>query len=583
MLIVGVDFGTTNVRIATWDNETPNVPPQSQTVASGDSKIMPSVIAFQRNLGGDATLIVGEEADVLEVRSEIQVIPNIKRWAMSSDSYMRWHMEARDEEWPTWWDPFNRSVNVWGKVFPVKDIIRDILAKAIENANRAGARIEGNFEWRAGCPVHAGLDYRSDLALAIKELAGQGSISWVVEEPLLLLALGYHELSSPKGSYLVYDLGGGSFDSAMAEIHAKDDSDADDRGELVIYGADGHPRIGGADIDKLLEVDLISQGFGGSQTDIRVAKESLSPNTPIRNLDGISLSWSDMETALSKGSFLQKTAMTTRDAYVSAKGLTDELLEQYVDTGEVKFVWQLSYKDIAKEVDNIILYGGAIRAGDGYFVEKLKKVFGEKAKTASEWLIEIGIRDAELLGISLGACYFADKDYFIGKGFSAFVNRLPVRITLENLTTGESVGYDPFDNLTPPDKPFSEFATRALLQDRDDPQEYELTATGLDGEVIRHIPVDGYLEPENRHPATSLRMIINRFGQVWVEKRAEGIGLPWVKTSLVVDEPPWQLELPRGPVGEGVIIKIRDPEYYQRRARNRTTNEDWRQGLKEMR
>ena len=569
MLIVGIDFGTTNVRIAAWDNEQPNTVPQSLTVASGDSKIMPSAIAFRRNLSGDVDLILGEDAEGLEETPDILPIPNIKRWAMSSDSYMRWHMDARDEEWPTWWDPTNRSVNVWGQVFPVKDIIRDILAKAFQNAG-----IDSVVEWRAGCPVHAGLDYRSDLTQVLTELAGQGNINWIVEEPLLLLALGYRGLPSPEGSYLVYDLGGGSFDSTMAEVH--------EGGELVVYGADGHPRIGGSDIDQLLEEKLKATGFNGSQTDIRVAKESLSPNAPDQSLiGGFTLSWADIEAALSEGGFLQKTSMATRDAYVSAKGLTDELLEQYIDTHEVKFVWQLSYNDISEEIDNIVLYGGAIKVGDGYFVEKLKKVFGDKAKTASEWLADIDIPDAELLGISLGACYFADKEYFVGRGFSAFVNRLPVCITLENLNTGESVAYDQFDNLTPPDKPLSEFATRPLVQDRDDPQEYELTATDLDGVVLRRISVDGYLESGNRQPATSLRMIVNRFGQVGIEKRAEGIGLPWTKTFMVVDEPPWVPELPRGSVGDGVILKVREPDYYEKLSQSRTPTEDWRQDTKE--
>ena len=570
MLIVGIDFGTTNVRVATWDNEKPDDPPVSRNVASGDSKIMPSVIAFRRNPGGDVEFFVGEEAErlaeSLNESPDIKVIPNIKRWAMSSDSYMRWHMDARDEGWPKWWDPIKRSVNVWGQVFLVKDIIRDILVRAFRSAG-----IEGRFEWRVGCPVHAGLDYRSDLTQALTELAGQGNINWVVEEPLLLLALGYRRLPNPEGSYLIYDLGGGSFDSTMAEVH--------EGGELVVYGADGHPRIGGSDIDKFLEDKLKTLGFGGSQTDIRVAKEALSPNTPDQSLiGGLTLSWADVEEAISQYGFLQKTVMATRDAYVSAKGITGELLEQYVDTGEVRFVWQLSYKDIAEEIGEVVLYGGAIRAGDGYFVEKLKKVFGEKAKTASEWLADVDIPDAELLGTSLGACYFADKEHFVGKGFSAFVNRLPVRIMLENLNTGESVGYDPFDNLTPPNRPLSEFATKALLQDRDSPQEYEVTATDLAGVVLQRIPVDGYLELGNRQPATSLRMIVNRFGQVFLEKRSEGVGLPWTKLSLVLESPPWQTELPRGPVGEGVLVMVRDPDFHKNQSW--TPHEDWRHDTK---
>ena len=574
MLIVGIDFGTTNVRVAAWDNEQPNTVPQSLTVASGDSKIMPSAIAFRRNAEGDVDLIVGEEAEGLEETRDILPIPNIKRWAMSSDYYMRWHMNARGEEWPIWWNPFNRSVDVWGHEFPVRDIMREILTQAFQTAG-----IEGNFEWRAGCPVHSGLDYRSDLTHALTELAGQGNINWVVEEPLLLLALGYRALANPEGSYLVYDLGGGSFDSTMAEVH--------EGGELVVYGADGHPRIGGSDIDELLKGKLKAEGFNGSLTDIRVAKEVLSPNAPSWDLfGGLSLSWSDVETALSSHGFLQKTTMATRDAYVSAKGLVSEQVEEYIDTGEVRFAWQLSYNDIVKEIDNVVLYGGAIRAGDGYFVEKLKNVFGDKAKTASEWLADIDIPDAELRGVSLGACYFADNSHFIGKGFSAFVNRLPVRLTLENLNTGESVGYDPFDNLTPPDNPLSDFATLPMRQERHDPQEYELTATDLDGVVLERIPIDGYLEPGNRQPATSLRLIINRFGQVWVEKKSEGVGLPWTKTSLIVAEPQWKQELPRGPVGEGVLTKVRDPEYLANQSHDvdrMVRNAEVRDRLKEMR
>ena len=272
--------------------------------------------------------------------------------------------------------------------------------------------------------------------------------------------------------------------------------------------------------------------------------------------------------------------MATRDAYVSARGITDELIEQYVDTGEVRFVWQLSYQDIIEEIDNIVLYGGAIRAGNGFFVEKLKKVFGDKAKTATEWLWLAGndIPDAELVGISLGACYFADKEHFASRGFSTFFNRLPVRLTLENLSTGEAVSYDPFDNLTPPDKPLSEFATRTMRQERDNPQEYELTATDLNGVVLERHLVDGYLEPDNRQPATSLRLIVNRFGQVWVEKKSEGIGLPWTKTSLIVADPPWTPTLPRGPVGQGVLVKVRDPDFYENQSR--TPFEDWRQDTK---
>ena len=82
----------------------------------------------------------------------------------------------------------------------------------------------------------------------------------------------------------------------------------------------------------------------------------------------------------------------------------------------------------------------------------------------------------------------------------------------------------------------------AVEQERDNPQEYELTITDPDGVVLERQPVSGYLEAGNRQPATSLRLIIDRLGPVYVEKKSEGAGLPWTKRFTVVENPPWQTE-----------------------------------------
>jgi hypothetical protein len=527
---------------------------------------MPSVIAFQRNPGGDVTVIVGEAAENLNLmdNADVRVVPNIKRWAMSSDSHVQWHMKARSAEWPTWWDPSNRSVNVWGQAFPVRDIIGKILARAFDEAG-----IEGQFEWRAGCPVHAGLDYRSDLTHVLSELAGQGSINWVVEEPLLLLALGHRERRDQHGSYLIYDLGGGSFDCALATVH--------DNGEMIVYGADGHPLIGGVDIDDILTENLVYTGYTGSQTNIRAAKEVLAPGEPDRDLlGGFTLSWEDVESALSKTGILRKTPMSLRDAYVAAKGMwkrdeiDNEVLTRDPTTGAVRFVWQSTFRELSEEVDNIILYGGPIKSS--FVTGHLKEVFGDKAKVASEWLESddgVDIPDAELLGVSMGACYFADR-----KSSALYVNRLPARITLENLQTGESIIYEPFEHLSPPNKPFNIYVSKPLMQEKNAPQEYELTVTSPDGVVWERHTISGYLEQGQegsnlRLPATSLRLVIDQFGRVGVEKHSSGPGLPWTKVVLIVESPPWQTDFQkesakRGyPVEEfaGELTKIKDSSF----------------------
>ena len=221
MQVVGVDFGTTNVRISAWDSNQ-DLPPQVKLIGNQDTTTMPAVIALQRQADGGVPFIVGEEADSLVDNSNTLVIRNIKRYALSSDAYIAWHLEVRNTheqypKWPlTWWSPLKRCVQIWDQEFPVWELIRLILTEAFR---RAG--ISGEFEWRAGCPVHANLEYRNGLAQALSQLTGKGNTHWIVEEPILFLTLARRLGGLTDGSYLVYDLGGGSFDSGLGRSQGR--------------------------------------------------------------------------------------------------------------------------------------------------------------------------------------------------------------------------------------------------------------------------------------------------------------------------------------------------------------------------
>ena len=119
---------------------------------------------------------------------------------------------------------------------------------------------------------------------------------------------------------------------------------------------------------------------------------------------------------------------------------------------------------------------------------------------------------------------------------------MPYRVTLENRQSGEKVEYSPYESFVETFKPSEQFLSAPLQQARDNPQQYELTITDTDGVLMERQIVDGFLESEGRHPATSLRLVIDRLGPVYVEKKSEGIGLPWTKMESVVENPPWQTE-----------------------------------------
>ena len=527
MEIAGIDFGTTNVRISTWDPDDPNAGlPQPQLIGRGDTTVMPVVVALQRQTGGEVTVVVGEDADAMEDGDNTLVIRNIKRWALSNDPYVQWRLEISQTGWPTWWNPEMGCVEAWGQHFQVKDLIADILREAV---NRAG--LQSPFQWRAGCPVQSGYDYRSMLSGVMAELAGEGRVEWVVDEPVLFLAAAQRNIDPDsefklEGSYLVYDLGGGSFDCAIVDVRSD--------GEMVVFGADGDPLLGGSNIDRKLKERL-----GGAENQLRQAKESVSPdNFSVAVIGGGSLTWDDVVGELKGDNFIQRSLMAMRDAYITASTVVwGSVVQENADTGQVNFVWQRDYSDLARDLDGVIMFGGPTRSP--FFSENLSKWFGDTKVMQARDLIG-GIAEPELVGISMGACYFPSGD-----NFHQVPTRLPYRVVLENTSTGreeDKVQYRPHEHFVDNFKPADQFESPWLSQERDNPQEYELTITDPDGVVLERQPVDGFLEPGNRQPATALRLVIDRLGPVYVEKRSEGVGLPWTKRTTVVESPPWQTD-----------------------------------------
>ena len=553
MDVVGIDFGTTNVRISTWDTDSPGLP-QPCKIGRGDpenQEMMPAVVALQRQRDGSVSVAVGEDAVVLEGKDDALVIHNIKRWALSSDPYMRWQMDVRGIPWPTWWNPELRCVEVWGEQFPVKDLISRILEEAI---NRA--RLPDQFEWRTGCPVHAGLDYRTLLTEALTEFAGNGSLNWVADEPVLFLTLLRRMNTIDAGSYLVYDLGGGSFDCAVVEVRENSD--------MIVYGADGHPLLGGADI--LWDV-IDKLGLSG--------QESLDYSNPEF------LSGDVYDAVIKERRYIERSMMSLKDAYSSAKVLWGRNPDEYPfgekvvennDTGEVRFVWQLEYADMGKDLNAIILYGGPTR--NSIFAERMGQWFGgEKVKLTSEL---VDVPNSEFTALSMGACYFSQQEELTENYSHMVPSRLPINVTLENLHTGEKVEYRPHQHFGEkegkfvfPYNFFAAYASRELKQDQDNPAEYLLTVTRQDGLVLQdsdgndlQLKFNGFMEPRrllqeegSRQPATSLRLIIDRLSYLWVEMKSEGVGLPWTRLFRFPDtergpddlppSPPWQTEAQR--------------------------------------
>lgn len=538
MQIVGVDFGTSNVRIATWDSESQPFP-VSVRIGPDDALTMPAVIAFRR----DAPPVVGQDADGLTDNADTVVVRNIKRWALSSDPYVRLHLQVKQVPEPGWWDPETRCVATpWGESFPVWDVVRQILQEAFRRTGPRLAELGGPFQWRAGCPVQAGLEYRSELARVLSEFGKGNAVTSVVEEPVLFLVLARRlEALRPGNSYLVYDLGGGSFDSALAEVS--------NDGRMTVYASQGNPTLGGSLIDELLTERL---GYTGSPSLLRVAKEGLQDN-PTSPLDNGTLSSSDLENALKEDLFLEKTHVAMREAYISAKVVWK--YDANAPTLGYSLLPSCRLEQLptafAKDLDAVILCGGPSKSP--YIRARMKEFFGDTSVVAAEDLIPIEIPDPELTGLSIGACYAAGENYN-----PTYIRRLPARTSLTDTITGDRQEYEPYQhfsypNVFDPEVPFRSLPL-LLPPDADPNGRYELIVAGLDGEIYASKVVD-WKSAHSAHQPRSVYLIIDRFGQIgiqvsghqWNAGKYREITSRWIEFESLPPQIGWQVEASYSP------------------------------------
>ena len=538
-MIIGIDFGTTNVRIATWEPEVGGLP-DLRLPGKGGMTIMPSVIAYRRKSGGGVEIeAIGEDADVIPDQpdsSTVKVIRNIKRWALSSDSYFRRALEFNpDTPWPSYLNVEDRCVNLWDERVDIFDIVQAIIKEALKRVG-LGNVTDG---LRAACPVQSDYIYRKDLVDVFSRLNYQSKVTWVTEEPLLLLAIARSLDLLDAGSYLVYDFGGGSFDCALATLEGSADAM-----NLNVFAAGGNPLLGGTDIDDMLKSRL---KYEGARASLRIAKQEICDN-PSKNIvipGGFELSYSDIEAVLNEGKFFNRTLDVMLDVYRRAKLIwkrdpdgppIGENLSIDSNGRITKRVSALREDDMAKDIDKVLLLGGTTKIP--YIAQRLESIFGpDKVVRASQLLS--GFQDPELTAVALGAAYPPKEQYV-----PFFIDRLPSRITLSVQHSSEiqHVEYIPYDHLRL-SKPLAPYVSQVITFPGDGAAEYRATIEDADGEILHNS--DWQPTRSSFGPAKKLRIVIDHFGRLFLEMITGLDSNPFTDRIPLIQIPPWQIDAQR--------------------------------------
>jgi molecular chaperone DnaK len=239
--IVGIDLGTTNSLVATVDSGIPLV------IADAEGRrLTPSVVHFP---SADAQPIVGHAANRVRVIKPQETVYSAKRFIgrrgadIAKEEMLVTYPVRGEGSGPV-------AIPIHGKNFLPEEISAEILKKLKRDAeNYFGEPIT-----RAVITVPAYFnDAQRNATKKAGELAGL-TVERIVNEPTAAaLAYGLNRLHE-RAKIAVYDLGGGTFDLSILELHD---------GVFQVLATNGNTRLGGDDIDKRI-VDFLVETIAGA-------------------------------------------------------------------------------------------------------------------------------------------------------------------------------------------------------------------------------------------------------------------------------------------------------------------------------
>jgi molecular chaperone DnaK len=318
-LVVGIDLGTTNSVVATVDAGGRVVVLSS---ASG-AEITPSAVYFEP----DGSVLVGSAA----VRASVA----------DPDNGVRLVKRAMGTEFPLCIRGQDHTPE------SISALILRHLADAAAGATPQGAGVTPQ-KVRAVITVPAYFGTREREATHQAGLIAGLDVLELLDEPVAAAA--HYGLTADDRTLLVYDLGGGTFDTTVLRIRS---------GVVQVLATDGHHELGGADVDARL-LDLIMERleaklppaeldefvqdntlFGALALEVEAAKKDLS-----------AMSSRDIRVATARGE--ASMTITREDLDIACDDL-------YGTTAEIIGRVLMAARLDTRSIDEVIMIGGSSR------------------------------------------------------------------------------------------------------------------------------------------------------------------------------------------------------------------------------
>lgn len=365
-LVVGIDFGTTNSLIAVSKNY------QAQIIKMQDSsELVPSVIGFDSD-----KLVIG--ADAVACKHHIR---SIKRLLAKSYFEIKSNQSLSSLSSVIYGENDMPKIEFSGASKTLPEIASEIFKYLKEQAQIAlSTKLEKAV---VSVPAYFDDEARGQVLLSAK-LAGLNVIRLISEPTAAAYAYGLSK--STKGAYLVYDLGGGTFDVSILNMH---------EGVLQVVATGGDNMLGGDDIDYAI-AEYIAQELGKkiSATLIQSAKK-IKEDFAIKD---------EIKT------FIEGVELTiTKERYI-------KIIEPLINK-TIRIAKEVLSEAEGVKLDGVILVGGSTRISQ--IADKLKDVFGVR--------IYDDINPDKI--VALGAAMQAEN--LTAKSNSLLIDVVPLSVGLE--------------------------------------------------------------------------------------------------------------------------------------------------------
>ncbi len=321
-LIVGIDFGTTNSLIAYSKNHKPRV----------IKPIISSIVTYNDKL---KNFEIGKHRDFNSISSIKRLLAKTYNEITTSESLNKLvaNLSFEDADQPK--IIFNK------KSYYLSEIAAKIFTQLKFNAeDELGKKINKAV---ICTPAYFDDASRGAILLAAK-IAGFEVLRIIAEPTAAAYAYGFDK--KPNGSYMVYDLGGGTFDVSILSMQT---------GILQVLATGGDNMLGGDDIDYLLS-------------------KYLADNFQIKNDHDLRLESKKLKEQLSKDDLVTSKYFINEKHLSITRNFLEELMTPLID--KTINIAKETLFDADIEIDGIILVGGATRTP--LITKKLTEIFGVK-------------------------------------------------------------------------------------------------------------------------------------------------------------------------------------------------------------